>query len=294
MSFLFVINSSSGNSEINYKKEIEEYLQTKSVEFQIYELPNSFNKEDLKQEIKNSNKKIIVAVGGDGTIKLIAELIHTTEKILGIIPAGSANGMAKELNIPINDIPSSIDLLLKNEPIKIHLVKVNQEICIHLADLGFNAYLVKKFDTLPQRGMWGYAKSAVHALINHEKLNVEIEVDGKFIKSQAAMLVIANATMYGTGVKINPDGKLNDDYFELVVIKKYSYLEVLKIWLTRLPFNPKKIEVFQTKSVKITSLKKAHLQVDGEYLGKTKEVKAFIIPDTLNIITGKLICDNEL
>jgi diacylglycerol kinase family enzyme len=90
--------------------------------------------------------------------------------------------------------------------------------------------------------------------------------------------------MYGTGMKINPDGKLDDELFEIVVVKDYSYLEILKIWLTKLPFNPKKIEVFQTSRVKISSKHKAHFQVDGEYIGKVNEVTAKILPASVTVI----------
>ncbi|RYF16879.1 MAG: diacylglycerol kinase family lipid kinase, partial [Flavobacteriales bacterium] len=90
--------------------------------------------------------------------------------------------------------------------------------------------------------------------------------------------------MYGSGLKINPDGKLDDNLFEIILVKDYSYLEILKIWLTRLPFNPKKIEVFQISEVKISSKHQAHFQVDGEYIGKINAVEAKILPEAITVI----------
>ncbi|PWS31068.1 diacylglycerol/lipid kinase family protein [Pedobacter paludis] len=283
MKLLFIINPGSGSHDINLKEVISTHFSKKETEIDLFELPEDCSLDKIKHQIKESNADRVVAVGGDGTLKLVAECLLKTDTPIAIIPAGSANGMAKELGIP-TDVELALDLAENGKPKKIHVTKLNDEICIHLSDLGFNAYLVKKFDTLPERGMWGYAKATWHALWNHKKMEVQLKLKGKTVNSAAAMVAIANATMYGSGLKINPDGKLDDDLFEVVLVKDYSYLEILKIWLTKLPFNPKKIEVFQTSEVKITSKHKAHFQVDGEYIGKVNTVEAKIIKDAISVI----------
>ncbi|PWS27231.1 diacylglycerol kinase [Pedobacter yonginense] len=283
MKLLFIINPSSGSHDINLKEVISAHFNDKETEIDLFELPKDCDLDKIKKKIKASNADRVVAVGGDGTLKLVAECLLRTDTPIAIIPAGSANGMAKELGIP-TDIEAALDLAESGTPKKIHVTKLNDEICIHLSDLGFNAYLVKKFDTLSERGMWGYAKATWHALWNHKRMEVELKLKGETVKSPAAMVAFANATMYGSGLKINPDGKLDDELFEVILVKDYSYLEILKIWVTNIPFNPKKIEVFQTAEVKITSKHKAHFQVDGEYIGKINTVEAKIIKDAIAVI----------
>lgn len=283
MKLLFIINPGSGSHDINLKEVISTYFESKNTEIDLFELPKDCSLEKIKERIKSSKADRVVAVGGDGTLKLVAECLLHTETPIGIIPAGSANGMAKELGIP-TDIELALAILDEGRLQKIHVVKLNNEICIHLSDLGFNAYLVKKFDTLPERGMWGYAKATWHALWNHSRMEVQLKLKNETITSKAAMVAIANATMYGSGLKINPDGKLDDDLFEVVLVKDYSYLEILKIWITKLPFNPKKIEVFQTAEVKISSKHKAHFQVDGEYIGSVNTVEAKILPAAITVV----------
>ena len=283
MKLLFIINPGSGSHDLNLKEVISTYFESKNTETDLFELPKDCSLEKIKERIKSSKADRVVAVGGDGTLKLVAECLLHTETPIGIIPAGSANGMAKELGIP-TDIELALAILDEGRLQKIHVVKLNDEICIHLSDLGFNAYLVKKFDTLPERGMWGYAKATWHALWNHSRMEVQLKLKNETITSKAAMVAIANATMYGSGLKINPDGKLDDELFEVVLVKDYSYLEILKIWITKLPFNPKKIEVFQTAEVKISSKRKAHFQVDGEYIGRVNTVEAKILPAAITVV----------
>lgn len=285
---LFIINPGSGNKDVNYSKEIEDFFISREEEIEIYQLPNNCSLDKIKSAITKSKADRVVAVGGDGTLKLVAECLLGTDTPIGIIPAGSANGMAKELGVP-EELNEALLLVLNGNPKKIHAIEVNGELCIHLADIGFNAYIVKKFDELPTRGMLTYAKAAWHAFWYHRKMDVEFKIEGKIIKQQAAMVVLANAKEYGTGFEINPDGKLDDDLFEVIIVKDYAVMEIIKIWATKLPWNPEKIESFQTSALKITTKHKVHFQVDGEYQGKVNKIEAKLIPKAINVIVNPLV-----
>lgn len=280
---LFVVNPSSGSHETDYSALINEFFSGRNLPYEIYELPKSCELDDIKAEIKNIKPTKVIAVGGDGTLKLVAECLLNTKIPIGLVPAGSANGMARELGIP-TDPTEAFELILTGTPKSIHVVIVNGELCIHLADIGYNAYVVKRFDDLPQRGMWGYAKAAWYAFWRRHKMEVTFKTDNDEIKSSAAMVVIANATMYGTGIKINPDGVLDDDFFEVILIKEYAVMEILKIKFTSLPFNPEKIEIFKTRELTIQTKHRVHFQVDGEYMGRVNRIAAEIIPDAIQVI----------
>lgn len=280
---LFIVNPGSGTDDSDISLTINRFFSGKTEAFEIFELPKNCSIDKIKSAIKESGATKVIAVGGDGTLKLAAECLLNSKTPIGLIPTGSANGMAKELGIP-TDITDALELTLSGVPKSIHVVMVNGELCIHLADIGYNAYVVKKFDDLPQRGMWGYAKAAWHAFLHRNKMEVTFSTDDEQITSQAAMVVIANATMYGTGVKINPVGQLDDDLFEVILIKEFSVMEILKIRFTALPFNPDKIEIFKTRELNIKTKSRVHFQVDGEYMGKVNRIAAEIIPDAIKII----------
>ena len=282
---LFIVNPNSGKGEVNFNQEIEKFFAEKDETAEIFELPKKCSIDKIKSTIEKAKADRVIAVGGDGTLKLIAECLLGTEMPIGIIPAGSANGMAKELGIP-EDLDEALALTINGKPNQIHAVSINNELCIHLADIGFNAYIVKKFDELPTRGMWTYAKAAWHAFWYHRKMDVEFTIDGKTVKQKAAMVAIANAREYGTGFVINPDGKLDDELFEVIIVKDYAVMEILKIWATKLPWNPEKIESFQTSKLKINAKHRVHFQVDGEYYGRVKSIEAKIIPKAICVISS--------
>lgn len=283
LKLLFIINPKSGSSTTDWQQLIQTYFKSSDHNIKLFMMPHPCNTEQIKQEIAAHHPQRVIAVGGDGTVKLAAQALLNTNIPLGILPAGSANGMAKELNIPAN-VTKALDVTVNGCTKKIHLVKINNELCIHLSDIGFNAFVVKKFEANKGRGMWGYIKAVWKVLWNKPVMHVQIQTDKEWAKRNAAMIVIANATKYGTGALINPRGKLDDDMFEVIVIKKLAMKEIFKMMVTHTPYDSSKIELFQTRSLHIQSRKRVHFQVDGEYLGKVHAIEASILPDALEVI----------
>ncbi len=286
LKLLFIINPRSGNNNTDWKTNIEQYFQNSSHTLEWLLLSDHTEEKEIKRKITGFEPDRVIAVGGDGTIKLAAECLIHTDTPLGIIPAGSANGLAKELNIPA-DVTTALDIVVNGSTKTIHITKINDQTCIHLSDIGFNAFVIKKFETDAQRGMFGYVKAAWKVLWQQPMMRINMMMDGNHFTIRAAMIVIANATKYGSGACINPDGKLDDDVFEVVVVKKISIPEIFKMMVTHMPFDENKTEVFQVKSVEIHSKRKAHFQMDGEYLGKVNSVKATLVPAALQIIIPK-------
>jgi diacylglycerol kinase (ATP) len=283
---LFIINPASGNSTTNWAVEITNYFSPLKHTIQLYVLTKTCNVQTIKDKIGLFKPQQVVAVGGDGTVKLVAECLIHTNILLGILPAGSANGLARELGIPEN-AQKAMDVLVESYSKKIHITMINNHLCIHLSDIGLNAYAMKKFRTQHGRGMWGYFIASLRVLLLNPTMQIKIQIEGKTIKIKAEMIVVANATKYGTGALINPIGQLDDDVFEVIVIKQISILEVFKMVFSHAAYDPDKTEIFQTNQLSMHATKKVHFQVDGEYLGKIKDVNAVLVPDALQIIVPK-------
>ena len=283
MKLLFIVNNRSGTNNTDWRATIEQYFQNSVHTVAIYELSEPCSVEEIKQKIHASGAERIIAVGGDGTVKLVAEIVAGTPLPMGIVPAGSANGMAKELGIPI-DTNAALGVAAEGLVTKIDVIRINGELCIHLSDIGFNAFVIKTFESMERRGMWGYVKAAWRVLWRNRKMQVKIETDNAYVNREAQMIVLANASRYGTGAVINPGGKLNDGLFEIIVIRKISLGEIFKMFLSHRPYDPVKTELFKTRSVSVQSRHKTHFQVDGEYLGKINSLEANIEPHALSIV----------
>lgn len=285
MKILFVINPKSGKrKKEDWEAQIREFFKTSPHTMEFYLLTGKNDTTSVAHHLETVKPDRVVAVGGDGTIKMVAELLKGTNTPLGIIPAGSANGMAKELQIPVS-LPEALDIALNGKPHKIDAIQVNkEEICIHLSDMGLNAMLVKYFEGSGKRGMWGYGRALLRVLWWKQKMYATITTDQGTIKRKAFMVVLANARKYGTGGNINPEGSLEDGYFEVVVLRKLNLIEMFKALLTEKAFDPEKIEVISTTKAHIRTLRRHYFQIDGEYKGRVREVRAQILPQALYIV----------
>ena len=282
---LFVINPVAGGKEKHdWETSIREFFRELPHSIEFYLLTGEHDNISINHHIETLQPEKVVAVGGDGTVKMVAEIIREKPIVLGILPAGSANGMAKELDIPLLK-NEALDVIVNGKEECIDVIQINEkEICIHLSDMGLNAMLVKYFEENSKRGMGGYIKGVFKMLWNKQKIHATLTTDTETIHRKAYMIVIANASQYGTGALINPVGQLNDGYFEVVVVRRLNFFELLKLLVTHKPFDNDKVEIFSTTKLELTTLKKSYFQVDGEYRGRTKSIKAEILPNCLKVI----------
>lgn len=285
LKLLFIINPISGGKEKHdWEAAIREYFKEQIHNVEFFLLSGKDDKISIQHHIDSVKPDRVVAVGGDGTVKLLAEILKETPIPLGIIPAGSANGMAKELNIPTK-IEEALPVVTDGISQKLDILRINEEeICIHLSDIGLNAMLVKYFESSKKRGMWGYGKAIFRVMWEKQKMKVSIKTDDQEVKRNAYMVTLANARKYGTGANINPEGDVSDGKFEVVVVRKLNVFEICKSIFTNKPFDKNKIEVFSTKNLELKIHKKAYFQIDGEYKGKTTSVTARILPQILNVM----------
>lgn len=285
--YLFLINKKSGaNDGPEWEAVLQEKFTNVSLTYQILYLPATFEPEDINRQVKEINPAVLVAAGGDGTVALAASIVAHSSIILGIIPQGSANGMAKELGIPA-DVEQALDILLQHNPSACDLIKIdNMGYCVHLADAGLNARLIKYFDEGNGRGMLGYAKVVLKSMIRQRKITLQLTTDEGTVTRAAFMVVFANASKYGTGAVINPEGVVHDGYFEVVVVKRLNFGALLGMLIKPGLFNPEKIEIFKVKNVQISAKHAMHFQVDGEYKGRLKKVEASIEPSALQVLVG--------
>jgi YegS/Rv2252/BmrU family lipid kinase len=282
LKFLFIINPVSGGKEkTDWELRIRDYFKTSQHQMEFFLLTGRGDESSIAHHIESVNPDRVVAVGGDGTVKMVAEILKEKKLPLAVIPAGSANGMAKELDIPA-DVGKALDIAVNGKAQPVDALLINEkELCIHLSDIGLNAMLVKYFEGYEKRGMWGYGKAIFRVMYEKQKMYVTIKTEKETAKRKAYMVVLANARKYGTGGNINPEGDISDGLFEVVVLRKINLIEIMKGLLTNKAFDPKRIETFQATSVELSTLKKAYFQVDGEYRGHTTSLNARILPGAL-------------
>lgn len=279
---LLVVNPISGNlnKEMIVKKITTSLKETK---VRIYNTCGKKDKKKIAHIFQESCPNRVLIVGGDGTIKVVAEAMGDNKVILGIIPAGSANGLANDLELPM-ELEEAITVALGENSRELDVICLNDQLSLHISDLGLNAELIKNYELSSFRGKFGYAINSISALYNSNMpYTFVIDANGKSTKHQAIMVAIANSRKFGTGALINPRGKIDDGKFEILVFKKFDVLEILKTLQGELEMSPDFVEIIVATKATITTSVPIDFQIDGEYCDALKKVKAEIIPKKLRV-----------
>lgn len=284
---LFFINPQSGGDNKNDPAEIiRSTVHQLNIPFRIIKLTKSLTRENIKQLTINLKAEIVVAGGGDGTVNLIASSIMGLPVKLGILPLGSANGLAYELGIPLK-LEDALQIVIAGEPKPMDAVQINDNhISLHLSDVGMNARVIKGFEEEGKRGFKSYFKHFLKVIKAPRSFKCFIETPGKTFIHRSLMTVIANSGSYRSGANINPTGKKNDGRFEVIVLRPH------KNWIIKNTIaaftgnfhNQPNIVTYECTTVKIRVIPEQELQIDGELLGKNSEIKAEIIKHALQVI----------
>ncbi|SHG00770.1 Diacylglycerol kinase family enzyme [Flavobacterium fluvii] len=216
-------------------------------------------------------ERVIVA-GGDGTIKMVVDATEGQDVILGILPLGSSNGLAVDLDL-MKSLDENLEIAFRNDYIELDSIIINDQKCLHLSDLGLNAKLIKNYEEGDLHGKWGYLLQAFVTLIDlEEPFEATITANNQTMECVARMIVIANSKKYGTGVVINPEGSMDDGKFELVILKNLDLIVFGKIITGNIPLNYDDVEIVSTDKASIKTNFPVSFQVDGEYCGDVKEL----------------------
>jgi len=285
---LFVINPISGDIEKDdLQDEIRSFMEKHNQTVGFFFTTGENDKQKVTEKIEELHPSIVVAVGGDGTINMVTQTIINKSVKMGILPMGSANGMASELNLP-KTVEENLKLIIKGKSKKIDVLQINDEhICLHLSDIGFNAQLISTYEKSDSRGLLGYTKSFIEEFGNANPAAFEISIEDSTVSQNAFMVVLANASKFGTGAVINPEGKPDDGYFELVILRPQNvsqFLEMLIPFYTRQIHTLDFVDTYKCKKVKIKNPERQNLQIDGEVMGQPLQINVEILPRCVEMI----------
>ena len=281
---IFVVNPISGDlDKSDLVDAVQEFATTNHFHLEVYETTGKKDQEKIQSIYNEYQPERIVVAGGDGTIKMVAEAMEKYDVIIGILPAGSANGLSVDLNLPTT-IEENLKIAFLSHYIEMDMISINGKKSIHLSDIGVNASLVKNYEESNLRGLWGYALQAYSALKESEEPFVAtIAANNEVVEHTARMIVIANSQKYGTGVIINPNGAMNDGKFELVILKSLDLLLIGKIITGNMPIDSDDIVIISTDKATIKTDYPVNFQIDGEYCGAQTDLEIHILQKQMKI-----------
>lgn len=284
---LFVINPiSGGKAKLRIPALIDKYLDKEKFNANFRLTEHVGHATEIVEEAIAKNFDIIVAAGGDGTINEVASKVLEHKKILGILPLGSGNGLARFLNIPQN-LKEAILLINQLKTDLIDSAYFNNKCFFNLAGMGFDAHLSAAFSKDKRRGLTGYIKLSLKEVLNYKDEFYVLNIDGVEYKRKAFAVTVANSSQYGNNVYIAPNASVKDGLLDVCIIKPFSLLKLPVLSYVMLKGTAETsdmIEIIKGKNIKIYREQEGPVHVDGEPLKMGKELEAKINPLSLEVI----------
>jgi diacylglycerol kinase (ATP) len=241
---------------------------------------------ELADEAATKNFDVIVAAGGDGTINEVASKVLKHKKILGILPLGSGNGLARFLNISKN-LRYALSIINNFNVDEIDTAEFNQKCFFNLAGMGFDAHLSAVFSKDKKRGLSGYVKLGFKEVFNYKAQTYLINIDGAEYSRKAFAISIANSSQYGNDVYIAPNASVKDGLLDVCIIKPFPIIKLPVLGYVMLRGKAETsdmIEIIKGKNIKIIRETAGAVHVDGEPLQMGTEIEAVIKPLSLKVI----------
>lgn len=285
---LVLINQHSRKGEENSPLVIQE-LHEQGIKV-IQGSPES--PEDFSRLVLNYKDQIdmVIVGGGDGTLNAIADILVETKLPLGIIPLGTANDLARTLEIPVN-IVEACKIISTGTPHPIDLGWVNGKHFFNVASLGLSVKITQNLskDLKRRWGILAYAATAIQVIRQSRPWKAEINFKGKSIKVKTIQIAIGNGRYYGGGLSVAHDATIEDQRLDLYSLEIKHWWQIFSLPSALLAGNHSQASASRYLSgeeFEIYTSRPHPINTDGE-ITTTTPAKFKVITQGISVILAK-------
>jgi len=236
----------------------------------------------IAQDLLENPPDLLVVCGGDGTLNEIVTLAPDPPFPIGLIPAGTANVLARELGLPLDPV-QALDVSLTGTVRRVDLGILTGRSAYRfllMAGIGFDARVIWKSSQRLKNmfGVLAYYQSAIQSLLTYSFPVFQVETEGEHFSTAAC--IVANARGYGGGLVLTPEADISDGMLDIVALEGGTRLEYAKFvfsaWRGR-PGTYPWVKRARTKAVRAEGPRGIWAQVDGELAG-TLPLEIGVVP----------------
>jgi diacylglycerol kinase (ATP) len=285
---LFIINKFSGGGfSPSLEGRIIDYCAQAKVECSIEFTQARGHATELATQASQENEfRTVFAVGGDGTVNEVAKGLVGTQTIMGILPKGSGNGLARHLAIPI-DFKRSLALIKSDRVIAMDTFLVNGMLSVNVSGVGFDGHVASLFGKNGKRGLVGYSKLVLKEFLSFKEFAFQVELDGNKITKESFIVALANSSQFGNNARVAPQASVCDQWLDVCFIKKVPLHQAVGFGYNMFSGQLNKssfVEIVKAKSIRMDFSKPMSFHIDGEAHPPTQRLEVKIQPASLRML----------
>jgi len=211
----------------------------------------------------------VIAVGGDGLVHLVLQIVVPRKIAFAVIPAGTGNDFVRAQGWDLKNIEKQLDHVISSLPQEIDLGLVDSEWFGAVLSTGFDSVVNEKANTLNwPKGPMKYNLAIAMELPKFKPLRYKIELDSQTIETEAMLIAVGNGASYGGGMKVCPDAVMSDGLFDVMVLRPVSKLEFIRVFpkvFSGKHIDHPQVEIYRTRRVSLHADAVAY--ADGDRIG---------------------------
>jgi len=275
---LVIVNPVSGGGRaLRAEPHVRSYLAGQGRSVQFVHSRSSEDVRALAAKGVESGYRYIVALGGDGAFHHVVEGVMGTEAVAGFFPAGGGNDIARDLGIPADPVRAAA-VFLRSSPRAVDVVRVRfldgrVAHFIGAGGMGLDAQAAElantRFKSWP--GVTRYLAGALVTFFCERPMELRAEMDGTRWAGRALFAAVANATSYGSGVRIAPDAKMDDGWLNVVLVGEMNWVrlfQAIPIVLGSGDLRFEEVRRYRCRRAVLEADRAAMVHGDGEALGE--------------------------
>jgi YegS/Rv2252/BmrU family lipid kinase len=233
---------------------------------------------------------LVIVGGGDGTLNAVVDSLVENQLPLGILPLGTANDLARTLQIPFS-LPEACEIIANGDLKKIDLGWVNGKYFFNVASLGLSVKITQSLSKGLKRrwGVFAYLITALKVISKTRRFRAQIKFNGQLIRVKSIQIAIGNGRYYGGGMAIANDAAIDDQRLDLYSLELQHWWQIFPLmWM--LPKGKHEqlswVRTIEAKEIEIYTRKAYDINTDGEITTLTP-AKFKVVPHALKVIVPK-------
>jgi diacylglycerol kinase (ATP) len=225
---LLIVNRKSRHGKANLEPALDA-LEAQGLEF-IEERGQGPDKiAELIGRHRETIDRVIIG-GGDGTINCAARALVEADLPLGILPMGTANDLARTLEIPV-DLIKACEVITAGKLRRIDLGRVNDRYFFNAASIGLGAQVTRHLttDVKSRWGVLGYARAVYDAVKHARPFSASITCDSAVSQVRSMQIAVGNGRFYGGGMNISHDAAIDDQRLDLYSLEPLPFWQLIRL-----------------------------------------------------------------
>ncbi len=231
----------------------------------------------------------VLACGGDGTVNETARALCDTGIPLGILPAGSGNGLARHIGLLIDPI-EALRVIGERHIEDCDYCTANDRPFFCTFGVGFDAAVTHKFSRQRRRGLLMYLKSAIDVFVSFSPERYSLRTDDRVLVDKAFLIACCNASQYGNNAFIAPAASIRDGLMDITVIHKANPLAQALVGVDLMTGYIGKnalIDIIRVSHATISRDKTGVAHIDGEPVDMPETIEVICHPGGLRMFTPR-------